>query len=160
MDPDLRAALKLFAATEASEGKALDLTARDCVACSVEGELDDNDEIDSDQCHWKRESALLPSTRGDWWLLPIGDKISSLAGSSIYMPYSWRARLLKKLLLTAIRFPSTTWVRHKAVIGSTKPMLLQQLVTQLTEESKPVFSLRIGTPSLSQANHSSYGSGR
>jgi hypothetical protein len=90
--------------------------------------------------------ALLPSTRCSWWLLPIGNRACSLAGAQIYMPYSWRARFLKRLLLGAIRFTSGTWAWKRALIGSTKPLLLQQLVANLTNECDVVFSLLLGTP--------------
>jgi len=48
--------------------------------------------------------------------------------------------------LAAIRISSSAWSRHKVLIASTKPLGLQRLVTDLTGEQKPVFSLLLGTP--------------
>ena len=90
--------------------------------------------------------ALLPSTRTSSWLLPLKNRPCALSGSQIYAPYAWRARMLKKLLLAAIQVNSTAWARHRVLIASTRPLLLQQFVTEVTGEREPVFSLLLGTP--------------
>jgi hypothetical protein len=146
-DQDLRAAIHTFAATETTRACSQVAACQCCVTLTFTGFSNTRCKTDFNEYRWRQIFALLPSTRNSWWLLPIGNKACSLAGSQIYMPYSWRARSMKKLLLAAIRLTPDTWARHKVVVASTQPLLLQQLVTRLTGEADPVFSLLVGTPS-------------
>ncbi len=104
------------------------------------------DRIQLDGFEWVQLFALLPSTRTSSWLLPLGNTPCALSGSQIYVPYARRARILKKLLLAAIRVNAIAWSRQRVLIASTRPLLLQRLVTDLTGEHRPVFSLLLGTP--------------
>src|SRR5207253_2920632 len=97
---------------------------------------------------WSEVFAVLASSRNSWWLLPTTNKLCTLSGSQIYMPYARRARILKKMLLRFMRIAPLVWARQRLLVVSARPILLQQLVTEVTGEREPAFSLLLGTPGV------------
>jgi len=146
LHPALHAAICTFAATEwGSKNVANDAQG----ALTVLTETWDIDNTLHQRSYkWSEVFAVLASTRNSWWLLPLTNKLCTLSGSQIYRPYARRARILKKLLLGFIRIAPLVWARQRVIIVSARPILLQQLVTEVTGEREPVFSLLLGTPGV------------
>ena len=93
-----------------------------------------------------QEFALLPSARTTRWIIPIGDSQRTASGLNIYMPYALGARALKLLLMAFNRMGWTGWARHKLLVASSQPLMIETLVSEVTGEARPVFALSLGTP--------------
>ena len=91
------------------------------------------------------EFALVPSIHTVRWLIPLGNPRSTKSALEIYVPYAWRARLIKKLLLRMNGMGLLGWTPHKVLIGSKAALPLQALVSEVSGEREPVFALSLGT---------------
>ncbi len=87
----------------------------------------------------------IPSSYATRWLIPIDNKRWAISGFGIYQPFNTTAKMLKKLLVYLTNVGWTGWARDTAVIASREPLEIESLVTQLTGELRPVFSLALGT---------------
>jgi hypothetical protein len=86
---------------------------------------------------------LLPSRNVPLWLLPLGNAQRTREAFEIYQPLSLKARVLKRLACAAINVGWAGWLRPRLLIASTEPLPLELLVSELTGERQPVFSLWI-----------------
>lgn len=87
---------------------------------------------------------VLPSFRAPRWLLPVGDS-SSLSGAfHIYTPYARSAQILKE---TANQLMKRGWNGRgcsRVLIASKERLPLENLVTEVTGEREPAFSMSLG----------------
>jgi hypothetical protein len=94
---------------------------------------------------------VLPSRDAPRWLLPIGDSNCTIVGAQIYAPYARTARLMKALLIRMIRLGWSGWARRRVLVASRDPLSIEVLVTEVTGERNPVFSLSLGNqPAVSK----------
>ena len=92
---------------------------------------------------------VLPSHKAPRWLLPIGKRAggSSRNGFQLYTPYSRIAQAMKGLIVGTMA-GWQSWAGPQAVVGSKMALPLENLVSEITGEQRPVFALSIGTPGL------------
>jgi peptidoglycan/xylan/chitin deacetylase (PgdA/CDA1 family) len=91
-----------------------------------------------------RHFAALPSNSSPRWLLPIGTSCGMLAATQMYFPHKRAARLLKRLFMGLIGSGWDGWLSSQVLIGSQKPLPLENLVRDITGEERPIFALSIG----------------
>lgn len=92
---------------------------------------------------------VLPSHNAPRWLLPVGQEAgsSSKKGFQFYTPYSKIAQAMKGLVVGTMA-GWQSWAGPQAVVGSKIALPLENLVSEITGEPRPVFALSIGTPGL------------
>ena len=91
---------------------------------------------------------VLPSHKAPRWLLPIGQGAGSTSkGFQLYTPYSWIAQAMKGLVVGTMA-GWQSWASPQAMVGSKVALPLENLVSEITGEPRPVFALSIGTPGL------------
>jgi hypothetical protein len=94
--------------------------------------------------------AALPSRRYARWLLPQIRDGERVDGFQIYTPFSPAARLMKALTVRLRATGWHGWVRHSVLIASKKPLLIENLASEITGEKEFVLSLSLGTPGTFQ----------
>lgn len=92
----------------------------------------------------RRRFAVLPSRQEPQYLLPLGDSRTTLGGFRVYTPYAFGARLRKSLLAQIVRIGWSGWAMHSLQVG--EPVGLKALVTKVTGERNPAFSMSLGAP--------------
>ena len=90
--------------------------------------------------------AVLPSSKAPRWLLPLGDRHRMLEGFQIYTPFTPSARLLKSLVIRAIKAGWDGWGCPRVMVASKEPLPLEVLATKVTGEPEPVLALSLGMP--------------
>jgi hypothetical protein len=92
---------------------------------------------------------VLPSHNAPRWFLPIGHSAGSGSknGFQLYTPYSKCAQAMKRLVAGTMA-GWQSWAAPQAVLGSKLALPLENLVSEITGEPRPVFALSIGTPGL------------
>lgn len=90
---------------------------------------------------------VLPSHKAPRWLLPVGEGAAGITskGLQLYTPYSRIAQAMKGLLMATMA-GWQSWASPQALIGSKTALPLENLVSEITGEPRPVFALSIGTP--------------
>jgi hypothetical protein len=88
---------------------------------------------------------VLPSRGAPRLLLPESDPGTTIAGTQVYAPYKRASRIMKGALLRVIRTGWSGWIRRKALVASKEVLPLERLVTEITGETNPIFSLSLGT---------------
>jgi len=88
--------------------------------------------------------AVLPSRQDPRYLLPLGDSRTTLEGFRVYTPYALGARVRKSLLAQIVKTGWRGWAMHSLHVG--EPVGLTALVTNVTGERNPAFSMSLGTP--------------
>jgi hypothetical protein len=91
-----------------------------------------------------RRFAVLPSRQEPRYLLPLGDSRTTLGGFRVYTPYALGARLRKGLLAQIVKTGWSGWAMHPLYVG--EPLGLKALVTNVTGERNPAFSMLLGSP--------------
>jgi Phosphotransferase enzyme family len=89
---------------------------------------------------------IVPSASNARWLIPVDQKVWTLAGLRVFQPFAITAKLLKPLLVAGTRLGWTGWASDHAVVASRNPLEIESLVTGVTGERQPVFALSLGTP--------------
>src|ERR1017187_3098932 len=79
--------------------------------------------------------AVLPSREEPRYLLPLGDRSTTLEGFRVYTPYALGARLRKGLLTQIVKTGWSGWAMHSLHVG--EPVELKALVTNVTGEHGP-----------------------
>jgi hypothetical protein len=92
----------------------------------------------------RRGFIVLPSSSNPRWLIPR-ERASSNA-LQICTAYAPRARIARRLLAAIIKTGWRWWAKDRAIVASTEPLPLENLVTERTGELSPVFALSCGTP--------------
>lgn len=87
---------------------------------------------------------VLPCSKGPRWLLPLGHTHRTLEGFQIYTPYAPRARILKAIVLRAIKAGWDGWGWPRVLVASRGPLPLEVLVRQVTGEREPTFAMSLG----------------
>ena len=87
---------------------------------------------------------VIPSRSVPRWLVPIGEPAETVAGTRIYEPHMWGARLIKKLLVSMFRAGWRGWPYSNVVLASKERSALDTLVSEVTGEPRPVFALSLG----------------
>lgn len=88
---------------------------------------------------------ILPSVSDTRFLLPVGPAHIMLSGLASYQPLRLMPRVAKRALAIAAQCGWTGWTRYLSVVGSQRALKIEQLVRSLCGESKPFFSLKLGT---------------
>ncbi|MBI3668703.1 MAG: hypothetical protein HY237_02825 [Acidobacteria bacterium] len=90
--------------------------------------------------------AVLPSRKSPRLLLPIEDRRTMLEGLQIYEPYTPVGRLLKFLLVGAIKAGWQGWAGDQILLATRQPLALERLVQDVTGEAHPSLALSLGSP--------------
>jgi hypothetical protein len=98
---------------------------------------------DEGYTHVHRFTAI-PSQSMPRWLLPIGDRRGTLAGTQVYLPHTWATRTMKSLLIGMIKMGWKGRLGSRVLVASQGPSALEVLVRAVTEEPQPVFALMLG----------------
>ena len=69
-----------------------------------------------------------------------------MRGIEIYTPYASRARILKGLLVRAVKAGWQGLARSRVLIAAREPLALENLVREVPGDASPVFALSLGTP--------------
>jgi hypothetical protein len=150
MDPGLRQSLQVFLGEPNAEVfEAGDKRKNNGNPLAVLTGVSTNsvaDQLRADGFTCFQNFALLPSAKSTRWIIPVGNPYLTLDGLSIYCPLSPRARLMKGLLLAVARIGWTGWARHKVLVASCQPLMIETLVREVTGEPHPIFALALGTP--------------
>jgi hypothetical protein len=102
--------------------------------------------LQSDGYTYTREFVILPSRSAPRWLLPLGDASITIKGFDIYVPYTPLSRILKSITSGLLRSGLAGLQRNRVLVSSSNPLPLEELVNQLTGESRPLFALSLGAP--------------
>lgn len=93
-----------------------------------------------------RTFSVMPSIKAPRWLLPLGNSRATLCGFQIYTPYAPLARILKTMACAGIRAGWNGCGCHHILVACREALPLEALVAETTGESRPVFSMSLGTP--------------
>jgi hypothetical protein len=89
--------------------------------------------------------AALPTPDGVKWLVPAGNRRAALRGFQNYSPFALRARVLKKVLMSAARLNMLSHISTEVLVRSDGPLELEQLIGRVTGEKDVSFCIAVGT---------------
>ena len=95
-------------------------------------------------------SALLSSRGWCRWLLPITADVTRINGLKLYTPFSPTARLMKAIVAGIGDASWHSWAGQTVLVASRRPLVIESLLSPITNEKELTFSLSLGTPGAFQ----------